>query len=344
MLLYVYCMMSDDVSTWFILSETWRGRWCVSIHRLAGSACRCFAIWPFECVCLGLGKRPTDFFGTRRRKVEWVHMQMFSSDATACRSDWSITCRGQDCVRWPRKEVVWWLKWRIWVQMLKAAYVWSTCIYHKKHPFFGFSFPNIVDPCCIHFFITSQLQCGVCRLHAPLINHSADKLHMKYYWHVCKQALQFHRKLSLHETLAQKNPLCQENQEDCLFPWLFLFVPVWLVYLWIRWTTTTEVRSVIPSHGWKTLTVQKRWYVLNFSCRNLNFFLCPKLSKFYPSSLCSCISGLCWRAEQTDHAVPGAVCCPASISPASHWALRLPQIQLPLQKREEVLSPASVLT
>lgn len=169
MLLYVYCMMSDDVSTWFILSETWRGRWCVSIHRLAGSACRCFAIWPFECVCLGLGKRPTDFFGTRRRKVEWVHMQMFSSDATACRSDWSITCRGQDCVRWPRKEVVWWLKWRIWVQMLKAAYVWSTCIYHKKHPFFGFSFPNIVDPCCIHFFITSQLQCGVCRLHAPLI-------------------------------------------------------------------------------------------------------------------------------------------------------------------------------
>lgn len=25
--------------------------------------------------------------------------------------------------------------------------------------------------------------------------------------------------------------------------------------------TTLELRSVIPMHGWKTLTVKKRWYV-----------------------------------------------------------------------------------
>lgn len=54
----------------------------------------------------------------------------------------------------------------------------------------------------------------------------------------------------------------------------------------------------------------------------------------------SCVSGLCGGAEQADHAIPGTVCRPASVSPASYWAVWLSQIQLPLQKREKV--PAAV--
>lgn len=49
------------------------------------------------------------------------------------------------------------------------------------------------------------------------------------------------------------------------------------------------------------------------------------------------ISGLCRGAEQTDHAVLGAVCSPGSVPPASHGALWLSQVQLPIQTREEVL-------
>ena len=42
-----------------------------------------------------------------------------------------------------------------------------------------------------------------------------------------------------------------------------------------------EIRSMIPTLGWKTLIVQKQWYVL-ISCRKLKLFLHQKLSKFIP--------------------------------------------------------------
>lgn len=95
-------------------------------------------------------------------------------------------------------------------------------------------------------------------------------------------------------------------------------------------------RSVIPTPGWKTLIVQKPWYVL-ISLRKQKQCQYQQLNKFHPSSLSPSDSGFCWGAEQTDHAIPGAVRCPGSVPPAPHWALWPSQIQLPLQEREEVL-------
>ena len=119
--------------------------------------------------------------------------------------------------------------------------------------------------------------------------------------------------------------------------WLYVCTCLTFLCLCNRWMTTMGRRSVIPIHGWKTLMVQKPWYVL-MSCKELNLVLNQKIPTFHSSSFSLCISGFCWGAEQTDHAVPRAVLCPASVPPASHWAVWLPEIQLSLQKREEVLA------
>lgn len=46
--------------------------------------------------------------------------------------------------------------------------------------------------------------------------------------------------------------------------------------------------------------------------------------------------GFCWSPEPADYAFPGEMHSSSTVPPAPHWTLWLPQIQLPLQERQQV--------
>lgn len=52
----------------------------------------------------------------------------------------------------------------------------------------------------------------------------------------------------------------------CMFVLAYscLFMFSFSVHLCNRWMITMELKSVIPMHGWKTLMVQKQWYMMIF--------------------------------------------------------------------------------
>lgn len=58
-----------------------------------------------------------------------------------------------------------------------------------------------------------------------------------------------------------------------------------------------ELKSVIPMHGWKTLMVQKQWYMMIFIylfLKNATVGSSPKKpSAFHPLSCRFCYAGLC---------------------------------------------------
>lgn len=77
--------------------------------------------------------------------------------------------------------------------------------------------------------------------------------------------------------------------------------------------------------------------VVWFIFQSIFIIKCHTFCVLIRSCLFRCVSGLRWGAEQADSPVPGAVCHPRSVPRASHQPLWLSKIQLPLQKRKEVL-------
>lgn len=116
---------------------------------------------------------------------------------------------------------------------------------------------------------------------------------------------------------------------------VFLFVFLEKNILTVSWYQKywLQVLGVAQKNSCFLLTWEPECWDWSRSWQSRNFFF-PHTS---PRAHRLGISGLCWGAEQTDHAVPGAVCCPGSVPPASHRTLWLSQVQLPIQTREEVL-------
>lgn len=64
--------------------------------------------------------------------------------------------------------------------------------------------------------------------------------------------------------LSRKSGLNAKDETRSLFMCSCLFMFSFSVHLCNRWMITMELKSVIPMHGWKTLMVQKQWYMMIF--------------------------------------------------------------------------------